>query len=48
MVSLKKWDIVINTLCKGFPEEFTKYLGYICDLGFENKPDYNYLRVLFI
>jgi len=28
-------------------EEFNKYLSYVRNLGFEDEPDYNYLRDLF-
>jgi casein kinase 1 len=29
------------------PEEFSKYLSYVRNLGFEDTPDYDYLRDLF-
>lgn len=28
-------------------DEFNKYLSYVRNLGFEDEPDYNYLRGLF-
>ena len=34
-------------MTKGVPEEFSKYLNYIRNLQFEDKPDYNLLRQLF-
>ena len=34
-------------LCKGLPEEFTKYVQYCRGLEFEQDPDYDYLRSLF-
>jgi len=37
----------IETLCKGYPEEFAIYLNYCRTLRFEDRPDYNYLRRLF-
>lgn len=37
----------IETLCKGFPEEFATYLTYCRGLRFEDRPDYNYLKRLF-
>jgi len=37
----------IETLCKGFPEEFATYLNYCRGLRFEDRPDYNYLKRLF-
>ena len=43
----KKQTTAIKDLCDGFPEEFNKYLGYVRNLGFEDTPDYDYLRDLF-
>jgi casein kinase 1 len=43
----KKQTTVIKELCEGFPEEFCKYLTYVRNLGFEDTPDYDYLRELF-
>lgn len=43
----KKQTTAIKDLCDGFPEEFTKYLSYVRNLGFEDTPDYDYLRDLF-
>ena len=43
----KKQTTVIKDLCEGFPEEFCKYLTYVRNLGFEDTPDYDYLRELF-
>ena len=34
-------------LCAGLPSVFTEYLNYVTALGFEEKPDYLYLRNLF-
>jgi casein kinase 1 len=31
-------------LCRGFPREFVTYLNYCRSLGFEDRPDYDYLR----
>ncbi|KAL4741706.1 kinase-like domain-containing protein [Aspergillus similis] len=42
----KKQTTAIKELCEGFPEEFTKYLSYVRNLGFEDTPDYDYLRDL--
>ena len=38
----------LETLCEGLPEEFPKYIKYCRDMEFEQEPDYNYLRGLFI
>jgi casein kinase 1 len=43
----KKQTTAIKDLCDGFPEEFNKYLAYVRNLGFEDTPDYDYLRDLF-
>ncbi|KAK6951079.1 hypothetical protein Daesc_007608 [Daldinia eschscholtzii] len=43
----KKQTTPIKDLCEGFPEEFSKYLTYVRNLGFEDTPDYDYLRELF-
>jgi len=43
----KKQTTAIKDLCAGFPEQFEKYLSYVRGLGFEDEPDYNYLRGLF-
>jgi casein kinase 1 len=43
----KKQTTAITDLCNGFPEEFNKYLSYVRNLGFEDTPDYDYLRDLF-
>ncbi|KAI9706307.1 MAG: casein kinase I [Bogoriella megaspora] len=43
----KKQTTAIKDLCDGFPEEFNKYLQYVRNLGFEDTPDYDYLRDLF-
>ncbi|TVY37401.1 Casein kinase I-like protein, partial [Lachnellula subtilissima] len=43
----KKQTTAIKDLCDGFPEELNKYLSYVRNLGFEDTPDYDYLRDLF-
>lgn len=42
-----KQTTAIRDLCSAYPEEFNKYLSYVRDLGFEDKPDYDYLHDLF-
>ncbi|KAF8149835.1 kinase-like protein [Crassisporium funariophilum] len=43
----KKQTTPIPELCEGFPEEFTIYMNYVRKLGFEETPDYDFLRELF-
>lgn len=43
----KKQTTQIKDLCDGFPDEFNQYLTYVRNLGFEDTPDYDYLRDLF-
>ena len=43
----KKQMTAIRDLCDGYPDEFNKYLSYVRNLGFEDTPDYDYLRDLF-
>ncbi|KIY72407.1 kinase-like protein [Cylindrobasidium torrendii FP15055 ss-10] len=43
----KKQTTPIGELCEGFPEEFAIYMNYVRKLGFEETPDYDFLRDLF-
>ncbi|THH02759.1 hypothetical protein EW026_g109 [Hermanssonia centrifuga] len=43
----KKQSTPIEELCEGFPEEFNIYMHYVRKLGFEESPDYEFLRELF-
>ena len=43
----KKQTTSIRELCDGYPEEFAIYLNYVRKLGFEETPDYDFLRELF-
>ena len=43
----KKIQTTVETLCKGIPDEFGKYIQYCKNLNFEEKPDYNFCRSLF-
>ncbi len=44
----KKKNTPVKTLCRGFPKEFEIYLDYTRSLSFDEKPDYSYLRKLFL
>ncbi|KAK9721788.1 Palmitoylated plasma membrane-bound casein kinase [Basidiobolus ranarum] len=43
----KKQTTPVKELCEGFPEQFATYLTYVRKLGFEETPNYDYLRGLF-
>ena len=43
----KKKETETTELCDGFPKQFEDYLDYTKNLGYEEDPDYNYLRGLF-
>ncbi|KAL1923639.1 uncharacterized protein VTP21DRAFT_8619 [Calcarisporiella thermophila] len=47
-IGLKKQVTQIKELCAGFPEEFATYLTYARRLRFEETPDYDFLRELFV
>lgn len=38
----------IDKLCSGLPSEFKTYFEYIKNLGFQDTPDYNFIRKLFL
>jgi serine/threonine protein kinase len=44
----KKISTTANELCKGFPKEFEEYVNYTRNLDYEDEPDYNYLKNLFL
>jgi len=43
----KKLATQVETLCKGYPEEFAKYMDYTRSLKFEDRPDAQFLRKLY-
>ena len=43
-----KKTISVEKLCKGLPEEFIQYINYTRKLEFEEDPNYDYLRKLFL
>ena len=43
-----KKNIKEEVLCENLPKEFCYYLKYVKNLKFEEDPDYNYLRWLFL
>jgi serine/threonine protein kinase len=40
----KKLSITVEELCEGLPTPFYKFVGHVCSLGFDEKPDYQYLH----
>jgi len=42
----KKMNIPIEDLCRDLPKEFATYLKYVRNLGFDERPNYFYLRKL--
>ena len=42
-----KMEIGFDHLCQSYPEEFLLYFDYCHGLGFDETPDYDYLRGLF-
>lgn len=43
----KKMSTLIDVMCKGLPVELNNYVNYTRTLGFEDKPDYGFLRKMF-
>lgn len=43
----KKKDTDSMELCQGFPKQYENYLDYCKNLGYEQEPDYAYLKSLF-
>ena len=46
-IYMMKKNIHERKLCEGLPDEIYSFLKYTKNLGFEEEPDYNYLRTLF-
>jgi serine/threonine protein kinase len=44
----KKKETTSEALCKGFPNEFREYVEYTRNLGYEEEPNYDKLRSLFL
>jgi serine/threonine protein kinase len=44
----KKMMVSVDSLCEGLPDCFHKYINYTRNLQFTEKPDYDYLRELFV
>ncbi len=48
LISEVKLSTSIKNLCENIPVEFFEYLNYIRKVSFEERPDYKYLKELFI
>eukprot|EP00747_Dinoflagellata_sp_TGD_P030315 gnl/TRDRNA2_/TRDRNA2_134546_c0_seq1.p1 gnl/TRDRNA2_/TRDRNA2_134546_c0~~gnl/TRDRNA2_/TRDRNA2_134546_c0_seq1.p1 ORF type:complete len:345 (+),score=80.39 gnl/TRDRNA2_/TRDRNA2_134546_c0_seq1:28-1062(+) len=46
-IMAKKEETPLPELCAGFAGEYETYLDYARNLGFKDKPDYEYIRKLF-
>src|SRR5216684_7960797 len=44
----KKTSIMAEELCKGLPAPFCKFITYVHSLGFDQKPDYQYLHSILL
>ena len=44
----KKTSIMAEELCKGLPAPFCKFVTYVHSLGFDQKPDYQYLHSILL
>lgn len=47
-VLLKKLSTTLEELCAGLPTPFRKFIGHIRSLGFDEKPDYQYLHSILL
>ncbi|KNC51347.1 CK1/CK1/CK1-D protein kinase [Thecamonas trahens ATCC 50062] len=43
----KKLEVLVDDLCAGLPDEFVKYITYTRSLRFDERPDYDYCRIIF-
>lgn len=48
MLYEKKVSIPIEVLCNFLPEEFVCYMKYVSSLSFDQEPDYEYMKHLFL
>jgi hypothetical protein len=47
LIKEKKMNISIEDLCHGLPDAFASYFNHVRTLGFDDQPNYSYLRKLF-
>lgn len=48
VIGEKKMSVTTKQLCRGLPQCFAKYIDYCRKLEYQEKPDYKYLRSLFV
>lgn len=48
IIKRKKLELSVDALCEGCPNELRDYMRYCRKLGFEERPDYDYLKSLFL
>ncbi len=44
----KKLSTMAEELCEGLPVPFSKFVHYVCSLGFDEKLDYQYLHSVLL
>ena len=44
----KKTSVTVEELCAGLPSPFSKFVTYVRSLGFDQKPDYQYLHSILL
>ncbi|KAF8502035.1 hypothetical protein F5888DRAFT_1800543 [Russula emetica] len=48
VVLRKKTSITVEELCEGLPAPFCKFITYVRSLGFDKKPDYQFLHSILL
>ncbi|KAF8480673.1 kinase-like domain-containing protein [Russula emetica] len=48
VVLRKKTSITVEELCEGLPAPFCKFVTYVRSLGFDKKPDYQFLHSILL
>ncbi|KAF8491075.1 kinase-like domain-containing protein [Russula emetica] len=48
VVLCKKTSITVEELCEGLPAPFCKFITYVRSLGFDKKPDYQFLHSILL
>ena len=44
----RRMEIPAEVMCEGFPIEFVMYFKYVTTLGFDEDPDYKFIKKLFM